>query len=297
MGIFSFLTILTSKAPVEYAMFNPAYNGEKMKDSDLNVSDISCPEILNMSFCVNTAISCIDLVRCVYKENKHDIPGCRFEYAIDYKGNKAGSIGYIWSNDNVIFVSFRGTMAMQEWMKNLKTHQTSVNDLTDYASVPFFMVNNPDIMVHSGVFSIYKLIFEYILKCISSITRRKGRNMQVLISGHSLGGALSTLLACDCMEKGFYSQAYIFGSPKVGNPALSSYVSRNKVRIFRVENTEDIAVSSPMSVSPNTTNHRKPYLYSHCGSAVRFTKNNMSLYNNHSMDTYYDEMLEFKKLS
>lgn len=66
---------------------------------------------------------------------------------------------------------------------------------------------------------------------------------EILITGHSLGGALATLCFLDLQEslspKELFAPLYIFGSPRVGNSAFATYSASRGVPIFRVVHNRD----------------------------------------------------------
>lgn len=50
-------------------------------------------------------------------------------------------------------------------------------------------------------------------------------DFKVVLTGHSIGGAVATLAAAEMRSTGIVADTFTFGSPPVGNPALASFVS------------------------------------------------------------------------
>lgn len=66
---------------------------------------------------------------------------------------------------------------------------------------------------------------------------------RILITGHSLGGALATLCFLDLLsihgDKVAFAPLYIYGTPRVGNAAFATYTASHGVPVFRVVHNRD----------------------------------------------------------
>jgi hypothetical protein len=69
----------------------------------------------------------------------------------------------------------------------------------------------------------------------------------VTVCGHSLGGALATLLALDLAANTVFSHpvVYTYGSPRTGNPLFASTFNQVVTQSYRVENRLDIVPKLP----------------------------------------------------
>jgi hypothetical protein len=69
----------------------------------------------------------------------------------------------------------------------------------------------------------------------------------VTVCGHSLGGALATLLALDLAANTAFSHpvVYTYGSPRTGNPLFASTFNQVVTNSYRVENRLDIGPKLP----------------------------------------------------
>ena len=90
------------------------------------------------------------------------------------------TIGFICRRDDVVFVVFRGTETIYDWVINSEIKPDVVTD------------------IHGGFWSLAKQL----LPIVQSAIIRLG-NCQVYFTGHSLGGSLATIIGnlVDCQEK------------------------------------------------------------------------------------------------
>ena len=110
----------------------------------------------------------------------------------------------------------------------------------------------------------------------------------IVISGHSLGGGVSTLCAVDLAS--VYPGkvvSYTFAAPRVGNSELCSLIDK-RLNIYRIVNSCDVVPTLPSSVSPNFANPELPFFYQQCGHLLSFTSNWKSIGNNHELAVYID---------
>lgn len=186
-------------------------------------------------------------------------------------------IGAIWSSDinsqKIIWISFRGTLKLAEWYQNFTYYQ-----------VPNFYNTkdkNPG-LVHDGFLNIYNKFSKIILDNLGDPT------IPIIISGHSLGSALSTLCGVELSKKGYTVSIYNFASPKVGD---DDFVNTTiDIPIYQHINQCDIIPTVPPAVSPNFLDYDKPYFYKQCGKFLEFNTNRKSLLNNHLLGVYIEAL-------
>ncbi|PUZ73422.1 hypothetical protein GQ55_2G472500 [Panicum hallii var. hallii] len=157
-------------------------------------------------------------------------------------------------NLNSIVVAIRGTQenSVQNWIKDLIWKQLDL-------SYP----NMPNAKVHSGFFSSYN---NTILRLAITSAVRKARksygNINVIVTGHSMGGAMASFCALDlAMKLGSDSvQLMTFGQPRVGNAAFASYFAKYVPNTIRVTHGHDIVPHLPpyFSFLPQLTYHHFP---------------------------------------
>ncbi len=170
-------------------------------------------------------------------------------YSFDQK--KTGTQGFCAVDDNIMLIAFRGT-ELKELNDILVDARVNLMLLPWKGSVPL-----PDRQIHTGFHDGLESVWQNINIQIEKWTT--GRSVrQILITGHSLGGALATLmftrLALD--PKLPVPTLYTFGCPKVGDGAFAKELDRAfPERIFRLINNLDIVPTLPPSSDYHQAGH------------------------------------------
>lgn len=148
-----------------------------------------------------------------------------------------GFIGYLPS-DNSIYVVFRGSESILNWVTNLDTTKTA------YTSYP-----DCNCEVHAGFYAAEQRALSQVLNQVAKL-RTTYPTAKVKVSGHSLGAALATLTAMDLYRYGYTDvQCYNFGSPRVGDQAFSAFAGTKMTNFWRVTHLKDMVVHNPGSGS------------------------------------------------
>jgi triacylglycerol lipase len=170
------------------------------------------------------------------------------------------SFGFIVKNkmSGITFIIFRGTQTNSDWMANANIDQ----------------VKHPWGLVHEGFYEIYRQ-FEPVISNLSKV--------RVVISGHSLGGALATLAAANLSISGLSVYLYNFASPRVGDVSFVKMFNTNIPNAFSVINLQDIVPTLPPAIVHD-------YNYDSVGSFIIFSKHLGSRSANHLMSTYLEEL-------
>lgn len=127
---------------------------------------------------------------------------------------------------DVIIVAFRGTDAgeLADWKTNAQT-----------TPVP-----GPFGLVHSGYLAAVDLLWP---RLTASLQRMRENNQSLLLTGHSMGGALAVVASAKFAADGAVPIAglYTFGQPAVAEPAFESELAaRLDGRYFRFVNSVDL---------------------------------------------------------
>lgn len=195
--------------------------------------------------------------------------------------------GIVWTYQDMAFVIFRGTQNIKELMQDLTIKQEifpKYNKLNQQKVRFLHNISTPP-EVHTGFLEVYTNFRE---KLVNKLNELKPK--QVIVAGHSLGGAVSTICGLDLKLLGYNSIVYNFASPRVGNDLFCDMVKSSKLPVYRIVNTTDIIPTFPSSVSPNFLDDI-PYIYTHCGKMIAFTSNWKSYVNNHLLPVYMDYLL------
>ncbi|QDZ19263.1 putative lipase [Chloropicon primus] len=157
---------------------------------------------------------------------------------------------WIWWNEPAkeVLVSFRGTEQTQwkDLLTDVKVLPTSVN-LEGVKNVHIF-ANSSEVMVHNGFLTAYLSIRNSILSQLRTLITPAGKEEEwtIFITGHSLGGALATILAYECAEADLGKiVVYTYGSPRVGNEAFVSDFHNLVDSSWRFSNVSDIIPTVP----------------------------------------------------
>lgn len=173
------------------------------------------------------------------------------EYVVDINGVRAIQ-GYD-SKNSVIFTVFRGSSNFQNWIDNIQ-----ISKLSPY--------NDTTISVEKGFYKAYEYVEIDLLKNIHSLSLKYLTNNNI-IAGHSLGGALATLLSYTIVNN--YSHyniisLFTYGSPRVGN--------KNFVKSFTGYNISSYRVTHYYDMVPHVPEELLGYL--HIPNEIWYNKNN-----------------------
>jgi triacylglycerol lipase len=135
---------------------------------------------------------------------------------------------FVMANDTVIVVVFRGTTCIDDWMTNKR----------------IFQVGAFGGMVHRGFLRATKAVW---FELSQKIKEFQDNYQPIMVTGHSLGGALATLTAARMYEEGMALAAlYTYGSPRVGDTYFSEKFNANfEGRAYRFVNDQDIVTRIP----------------------------------------------------
>jgi triacylglycerol lipase len=155
--------------------------------------------------------------------------------------------GYVAWNDalKTALVSIRGTQTPKDWEDNVD-------------ALPVVFIPNPAAgLVHMG----FQLVYEHIAANVRILLARCAGIEQLLVTGHSLGGAVAILAAMDIyynLGYGITPQMYTFAGPRAGAPNFVASVNRGIPVLYRVVNFGDLVPEVPL-----------PPLYLHAGQEVQ----------------------------
>lgn len=241
--------------------------------------------------CKMTYSSPINQTLFSYKDTK------LIEQKIIHGSLERGYCRLFW-NDDTIIIAFRGTREREDWkISNLKVLPIKLRDCGEQSE---------SIRVHQGFHNTLNFIdkttqtrsLDTIITHIQKNNLFNGR--KIVITGHSLGGALAILFA---VKLRYYNTEYFnahiseivtFGNPAVGFKAFQNFYQELNDKTFRIVNSSDIVPFTP------------PFFYRHIGKqiwlrdsnnifentgwfkriiyALKMPKNNLT--DDHSMDRY-----------
>jgi triacylglycerol lipase len=175
-------------------------------------------------------------------------------------------LGFIAVRDDCVYLIFRGTESISEWVGDSRFVQ--VKFLDGWGKV------------HKGFRQIYKSCSKELLSTLSDL---EGDHSRLCIAGHSLGGAISTLACADILEQTSFQSPvhYTFASPRVGDLAFARQFQERVPASYRILNTEDIVITEPKAATIGTICQ-----YAHIGIPLAFSHHGGSLLDNHLLESY-----------
>ncbi len=159
-------------------------------------------------------------------------PNVELEYIVDQDGSKAIQ-GYDYYL-NLIFIAFRGSSNIHNWIENIQ-----IKKIAPY--------NNTEITVEQGFYKAYNYIKPTIFNNLELLKDKYNTN-NLLITGHSSGAAMSTLMTYEILT--IFNEYNInysinFGSPRVGNNKFIESYNSYKINNYRVTHYYDMVPHVP----------------------------------------------------
>jgi triacylglycerol lipase len=179
--------------------------------------------------------------------------------------------GFILESEEAVIVAFRGTQSDPDWI---------ADSLITQREYPYTSNSGN---VHSGFLSIYETCRDTIMEALVKIPSDK----TLLITGHSLGGALAVLHALDARVNTSFCNyiMYNFGGPKVGDLTFKNYYNLQVASSYRFVNLFDVVpLLPPRKISLKKID--REWEYFHVNNALTFAMNMGSIVKNHGMPTY-----------
>lgn len=134
-------------------------------------------------------------------------------------------------------IVFRGTESLGDWLSNLDVLST----IKKYG------------VVHKGFYNGFADVKQILKQELDRLSPNR-----ILLTGHSLGGALATVAAAEWSESYQVTGVYTFGQPAVGKGKFSTFFSTHyEDKFFKFVNNDDIVPRVPPS-------------YQHVGKLFRF---------------------------
>jgi hypothetical protein len=162
------------------------------------------------------------------------------------------------SNDSPLGAAVKGFGAMLKGMRKGENNgDTAVTD-----------ENKPEgeMWAHSGFYKAYKAVQAEVIQVVDAITAGEAKDWSIFVTGHSLGGALSTLSAYEFATRRQWTGGkpkvvnYSYGSPRVGNRVFAYAFNKAVPNAWRVVNNNDAVALVPRLLG-----------YAHVGHLVRLT--------------------------
>ena len=168
--------------------------------------------------------------------NAYDAPSLHSSFKTFQIFDRAtDTLALVTPHDDFTLVSFRGTVDLKNWLINL-----------DVVKRPIDGSGTAEIKVHAGFHCALDRLLPRLLDQVPT-HGTKLKLKPVIITGHSLGGALATLAAFELNRREYLVESvYTFASPRVGNAAWrTAYNSVLGSRTWRVVAAGDLVPLIP----------------------------------------------------
>ncbi|GAM26207.1 hypothetical protein SAMD00019534_093820, partial [Acytostelium subglobosum LB1] len=167
--------------------------------------------------------------------------------------NSTDTLCYVATYGETVFVAFRGSTDISSWITNMKFFQTSYPKVAGGE-------------VHLGFYEAYMSVQADVQNALSYHLKNCPSCTNIVVTGHSLGGALATLCMADVVEwfSALPTMSYTFGSPRVGNIIFEEYYNSIQPNTWRVVNQKDIVPHVPPQI---------PIQYHHVSNEIWYPKN------------------------
>jgi len=176
------------------------------------------------AYCTSSSISAWSCKQC------NSVPGFTPLKVFNIGKNLQGFYGRLSDGTNLI--SFRGTDDVEDWITNL--------DILKVAPYPEY----PSAHVHQGFYDAYLKFQDGILGAL----KESGGSDPVIVTGHSLGGAMATICAFDLQfyQKKTVKAVWTFGEPRGGDSGFSGVYGNTIATHWRVVHHRDIVPHVPL---------------------------------------------------
>ena len=194
-----------------------AYN--KFDAASLKSSAFSWKASITTAVCSHLAYEKSAIVEATMRQ-RYQMQSCEFVQNDDTEC-------FVAANADTIIVAFRGTAGTADWIGNLKFINTSAS----YGEL------------HRGFYFAFQAVksnLEQLIRAAGSSTRK------LVITGHSLGGALATVAAAEWQGVFNVASVHTFGQPRVGRPNFVAHIQQHfGSKFFRLVNDDDIVTRVP----------------------------------------------------
>lgn len=150
---------------------------------------------------------------------------------------------------NEIYIVFRGSAQERDWGTNFQFNQQVIQPeilAKQNQNYPYEAPSKSGAKMHSGFTAAYQSVRSDIHGYLSG---RLSDDATVIVTGHSLGGAIATLCAVD-IQYNFGDrlqpiELYTFGAPKIGNAGFRTSFNERVANSYRFVNGLDIVPALP----------------------------------------------------
>jgi len=148
--------------------------------------------------------------------------------------------GHYAIQEDTLYIIFQGSHGRADWLDNFKFWHRDLRKTKPYGNI------DTDIEIHTGFLEQYQLV----RSLIHSVIKENPNISKIVVAGHSLGGALSSLCSVD-INYNFQEKditCITLGSPRAGNRAFVTSYNKRVPKTYRIVNGDDIVCKVPLII-------------------------------------------------
>ena len=194
-------------------------------------------------------------------------------------GSDEVPIAFIATSGENIFLVFRGTATIEEWIKD-----------AEFFKEPYTFVENAG-NTEEGFTKIYSTIHNSIVDNINELSN-SGSFTTLFVTGHSLGAALAILSVPEVIKNTSFTQPimYNFAGPRVGDSTFKNLYDSLIDTSWRVVNTNDLVPHLPPEfLNYIHVNTEMPITF---GQPITDLSDFTLIEENHEMCNYYNALCD-----
>lgn len=209
-------------------------------------------------FCLQTAVRLYNFTSLAYAENPQDrafmkaLSDMGVRLIADIREDELGNRAIVLRGKDHLIVSFRGTVSREQLVTvdmdtKFVMSSLGMDDDRWQPNTDFLRILDSGVpQVHRGFYISYMNLRDAVFDAVETNLMEEGP-VPLLMTGHSLGGALATLCSLDFVARleNIPVAMYNFGSPRVGDCTFSRIFNQMVPTAFRVIVDGDVVVGSP----------------------------------------------------
>jgi triacylglycerol lipase len=203
--------------------------------------------------------------------------------------NEDVPIGFVATAHDTIYVVFRGTNTISEWIRNVTFPQTLYDFVNDSGRT------------HLGMTNVYQTIHEAVVATVNDLIG-SGTYSTLYVTGHSLGGALAALAAPELRDRTTLEPImYNFAAPRVGDLLFRQSYSALVRNSWRTVNTHDLVPTLPPTTlisfdvfPPQEVSYQHVFSENEItfGNSINDPLDVLNIGSNHDMCNYYSALCD-----